>query len=309
MSKSDTVDQALPLNAVRVFVEAARQLNFSRAGRVLGMSQGGVSRHVATLERYFGQALFARTGTSVRLTDAGRLYFDTVQEALSTIELATRQMVQSQAGARRLIVRTSLPTFAMATLIPALPHFRPAAPVSVDLVTSLSPPGPGDNYDVLVSRDLSIGSAEHWLLAAENLVCVAAPARCREFAAQPIARWQFLVAQSRPDVLAAWSNQQGIQAAGIHVSASFDHYFLAIAAAIGGMGHLVVPELLVAEPLRQGHLVRAAAAAVRGNGSYSAYINPRSALPEAGREFCRWLKGWLRDAAGNAAEGPSAQGQ
>ena len=52
--------QSLPLNAVRVFVEAARQLNFSRAGRVLGMSQGGVSRHVATLERFFGHALFVR---------------------------------------------------------------------------------------------------------------------------------------------------------------------------------------------------------------------------------------------------------
>jgi LysR family transcriptional regulator, glycine cleavage system transcriptional activator len=302
MSKTDgLVTLALPLNAVRVFVEAARQLNFSRAGRVLGMTQGGVSRHVATLERYFGQPLFARSGTSVRLTDAGRLYFDTVQEALSTIELATRQLAQSKAGTR-LIVRTSLPTFAMTTLIPALPGFRPAAPVAVDLVTSLSPPGPGDNYDVLVTRDLAVAGAEHWLLAAENLVCVASPARCREFANRPISQWQFLAAQSRPDVLAAWSAQLGLQAAGIQVSASFDHYFLAIAAATGGMGHLVVPELLVAEPLRRGHLLRASPASVRGDASYSAYINPRSKAPETGRAFCRWLKGWLRQ----AAEGPAA---
>lgn len=296
MSKSDEINpQALPLNAVRVFVEAARQLNFSRAGRVLGMSQGGVSRHVATLERYFGQPLFARSGTSVRLTDAGRLYFDTVQEALSTIELATRQLAQSQAGAR-LIVRTSLPTFAMTTLIPALPGFQPAAPVAVDLVTSLSPPGPADSYDALITRDLAVAGAEHWLLAAENLVCVASPARCREFANQPVSQWQFLAAQSRPDVLAAWSAQAGLQAAAIQVSASFDHYFLAIAAATGGMGHLVVPELLVAEPLRQGHLLRATPAVVRGDASYSAYINPRSTVPETGRAFCRWLKGRLREA-------------
>lgn len=305
MSKSDDSNlQALPLNAVRVFVEAARQLNFSRAGRVLGMSQGGVSRHVATLERYFGQPLFARSGTSVRLTDAGRLYFDTVQEALSTIELATRQLAQSQAGAR-LIVRTSLPTFAMTTLIPALPGFQPAAPVAVDLVTSLSPPGPADSYDVLITRDLAVASAEHWLLAAENLVCVASPARCREFANRPVSQWQFLAAQSRPDVLAAWSAQLGLQAAGIQVSASFDHYFLAIAAATGGMGHLVVPELLVAEPLRRGHLLRAAPDAVRGDASYSAYINPRSTVPETGRAFCRWLKGWLREAP--EGESPALQ--
>lgn len=302
MSKTDDSPlQALPLNAVRVFVEAARQLNFSRAGRVLGMSQGGVSRHVATLERYFGQPLFARSGTSVRLTDAGRLYFDTVQEALSTIELATRQLAQSQAGAR-LIVRTSLPTFAMTTLIPALPGFQPAAPVAVDLVTSLSPPGPGDSYDVLVTRDLAVAGAEHWLLAAENIVCVASPARCREFADQPVSQWQFLAAQSRPDVLAAWSAQLGVQAAGIHVSASFDHYFLAIAAATGGMGHLVVPELLVAEPLRRGHLLQASPVVVRGDASYSAYINPLSTAPETARVFCRWLKGWFRQ----AQDGPPA---
>jgi DNA-binding transcriptional LysR family regulator len=301
MSKTDGPSiQALPLNAVRVFVEAARQLNFSRAGRVLGMSQGGVSRHIATLERYFGQALFARSGPSVSLTDAGRLYFDTVQEALSTIELATRQMAQGQASSHRLIVRTSLPTFAMTALIPALPDFQPPGPMAVDLVTSLSPPGPGDGYDVLITRDLAVTGAEHWLLAAENLVCVAAPARCREFASEPVGRWQFLAAQSRPDVLAAWCNQLGLQTAGIQVSASFDHYFLAIAAAIGGMGHLVVPELLVAEPLRQGHLVRAATAAVRGDASYSAYINPRSTAPEASRMFCRWLKGWFRQAPESA---------
>jgi len=297
MSKTDDSNpQSLPLNAVRVFVEAARQLNFSRAGRVLGMSQGGVSRHVATLERYFGQPLFARSGTSVRLTDAGRLYFDTVQEALSTIELATRQLAQSQAGTRRLMVRTSLPTFAMTTLIPALPGFQPEVPVAVDLVTSLSPPGPGDSYDVLITRDLAVAGAEHWLLAAENLVCVAAPARCREFASRPVSQWQFLAAQSRPDVLVAWSAQLGLQAGSVQVSASFDHYFLAIAAATGGMGHLVVPEVLVAEPLRRGHLLRASPAAVRGDASYSAYINPRSTSPETGRVFCRWLKGWLREA-------------
>lgn len=294
---------ALPLNAVRVFAEAARQLNFSRAGRVLGMSQGGVSRHVATLERFFGKALFVREGTSVTLTDAGRLYFDTVHEALATLELATRHMAHGPASSR-LVVRTSLPTFAMATLIPALPHFQPAHAVPVDVVTSLSAPGPGDSYDVLISRDLAIGNAEQWLLAAETLICVAAPARRLQSASQPIGRWEFLAARSRPDVLPAWSNQLGLEPSSLRVSANFDHYFLAIPAAIGGMGHLVVPELLVAQALRQGQLERAAPAAVRGGASYSAYINPRSTLPQAGRVFCRWLKAWLRDSAASPAKNP-----
>ena len=298
MSKLDnktTKNQPPPLNAIRVFVEAARLANFSRAAGVLGMTQGGVSRHVATLERFLGQALFLRTGKAVELTDAGRLYFEAVQEPVSSIEMVTRQMAQRPSQTRRLVVRTSLPTFAMTTLIPALPQFRPDPPMSVDLVTSLSPPSPGDVYDVLISRDLALGNTEQWLLSTENWVCVASPAVVTAFAVQPIANWSFLAAQSRPDVLSTWAQQQGLQPSQIHVQASFDHYFLAIPAAISGMGHLVAPEVLVAEPLGQGLLVRALPDAVRGDASYCAYINPRSAVPDAGRVFCRWLKAWLRE--------------
>ena len=81
MSNTDTGAKAvIPLNSIRVFVEAARQLSFSRAALTLGMTQGGVSHHVSSLEKYFGLRLFVRSGASVTLTDAGRLYFDTVQE-------------------------------------------------------------------------------------------------------------------------------------------------------------------------------------------------------------------------------------
>lgn len=298
MSKphDDPPSRPLPLNAIRVFTEAARQLNFSRAGRVLGMTQGGVSRHVATLESFLGLRLFVRTGTAVALTDPGRLYFDAVHEALSTIELATRQWAHGHSEAGRLVVRTSLPTFAMTTLIPALSDFRRIAPVSVDVVTSLTPPAPGDAYDVLVSRDLSVGSAEHWLLGREEFVCVATPARCAEFDPQPVRHWPFLSAQSRPDALADWCRAQGLPARKLQVVAAFAHYFLAIPAAVAGLGHLVVPRLLVADPLRQGLLQEAAAEPVPTRAEYNAYLNPHCAAPAAGRLFCRWLKGWLRAA-------------
>ncbi len=284
---------ALPLNSIRVFVEAARHLSFSRAALALGMTQGGVSHHVTSLEKYLGHRLFVRSGSMVDLTDSGRLYFDTVQDAFSTIELSTRQLTQRSADSGRLVVRTSLPTFAMTVLIPALPLFCPVPAVSVDVVTSLSPPVNGDVYDVLITRDLVIADDEHWLLATETLVCVASPSLHREFAGRAIGDWPFLVARSRPDALAAWSNQQKIDTRAIRVSATFEHYFLALSAALGGMGFLVIPQLLVLEPLRQGHLVEAGTPEVRGDASYKAYVNPQTHVPEAARAFCRWLKGNL----------------
>ena len=297
MSKADGENgrKALPLNAIRVFVEAARQLGFGRAAQTLGMSQGGVSHHIAALERYFGRRLFIRSGSSVSLSDFGRLYFDTVQEALSTIELATRQLRQGNGDSGHLLVRTSLPTFAMQVLIPALSRFHPTPSVAVDVVTSLSPPAPDDVYDVLVTRDLVPDDDGHWLLANEQLVCVAAPALLADYSAQPIASWPFLATRSRPDALSEWANRQGIEANDIHVVATFDHYFLALPAAIGGQGFLTVPRLLVADALRQGNLLSAPTPTVRGSASYKAYINPQTRATQAARAFCRWLKSELRE--------------
>ncbi|MBI3525780.1 MAG: LysR family transcriptional regulator [Betaproteobacteria bacterium] len=296
MSKADggTAKAVLPLNSIRVFIEAARQLSFSRAALALGMTQSGVSHHVSSLENFLGQQLFVRSGSSVDLTDVGRLYFDTVQEAISTIELSTRQFAQRPENSGRLVVRTSLPTFAMTVLIPALPRFCPMPPVSVDVVTSLSPPAISDVYDVLITRDLVIDGGENWLLGTEVLVCVAAPSVHRQFAGKPIGAWPFLAAKSRLDTLPAWVNQQAIESHNIHVAATFDHYFLALPAAISGMGYLVIPHLLVIEPLRQGHLVEVDTPTVRSTASYMVYINPHSPVPEAAKTFCRWLKGQLR---------------
>jgi DNA-binding transcriptional LysR family regulator len=295
MSNTDTGAKAvIPLNSIRVFVEAARQLSFSRAALTLGMTQGGVSHHVSSLEKYFGLRLFVRSGASVALTDAGRLYFDTVQESVSTIELATRQFKQRPFNPGRLVVRTSLPTFAMTVLIPALPHFCSAPSLSVDVVTSLSPPLAGDVYDVLITRDIVIDDEAHWLLATEALVCVAAPALVKAYRDKPIDAWPFLATRTRPDVLSDWINSQASESRDIHVAAAFEHYFLAIPAAISGMGFLVIPRLLILDPLQHGLLQEVAAAAVRSAESYKAYINPESPVPETARAFCRWLKGQLR---------------
>lgn len=290
MSITDTRRSALPLNAIRVFVEAARCLSFSQAARTLRMTQSGVSHHVAALEKYLGHRLFARRGGPLALTDAGRLYFDTVREAVATLELATHQFAPP-AGESRLVVRTSLPSFAQAVLIPALPRFFAGHAVAVDVVTSLSPPSTGDIYDILISRDLAIGNDDaHWKLADEELTCVAAPALLREHAGRPVTDWPFIAARSRPDTLAAWANRQAVDARAIRIIAAFEHYFLAIPAAVAGIGFLVVPRLLAAGALGSGQLGETDLPTLRGNASYKAFINPQSPAQETATAFCRWLK-------------------
>lgn len=282
--------EQVPLNAVRVFVEAARWGSFKRTAQHLGLTQSGVSRHVATLEAWLGQPLFRRGGAGLSLSDAGRLYFDTLQDAMATIELTSQQLRSRTAGPSVLRVRTSLPSLAMAVLIPALSRFQEAHQVSVELTTSLAMPQADDAFDVLVTRDLNLGQAEQWHLAHEELVAVATPAQERRWQQIPIPGWPLLVARSRPDVLAQWARQQGTGAGALHIQAGFDHYFLAIAAALSGAGVLVAPSFLVASHLQQGLLAELPLERVRGEGSYQAFIHPRCTQPDQARAFCRWIK-------------------
>ena len=285
--------EQVPLNALRVFVEAARWGSFKRTGQHLGLTQSGVSRHVATLEAWLGQPLFRRGGAGLSLTDAGRLYFDTVQDAMATIELTSQQLRSRTTGPSVLQVRTSLPSLAMAVLIPALSRFQEAHQVAVELTTSLAMPQADDTFDVLVTRDLNLGHAEQWHLAHEELVAVATPEQQRRWQHRPMQAWPLLVARSRPDVLAQWSRQQGTGAGALQIQAGFDHYFLAIAAALSGAGVLVAPSFLVASHLHQGLLAELPLERVRGEGSYLAFIHPRSTQPDPARAFCRWIKAEL----------------
>lgn len=279
----------LPLNAIRAFVEAARRRSFSDAARALAVTQGAVSRHIASLEDHLGAKLFDRSGGAARLTDAGRQYFETIDEAWATIETATSQSIRRAAPGGRLVVRTSLPTFALTMLLPHLAQFEAKSPVKVEVVTSLSEPEAEDEFDVLLSRDLEIASADRWEIARETLVCVASPGRARDAARKPPAEWTWIAARSRTDVLPAWAKRAGLRA--VKPSVSYDHYYLAIAAAIGGLGHLVVPRLLIASHLEQGVLAVASPLEVEGEARYWAFLSPASKVPGPATEFCRWLKG------------------
>ena len=280
----------LPLNSIRAFVEAARHRSFSHAAKGLDVTQGAVSRHVAALEKHLGAKLFERAGGAVALTDAGRQYFETIDEAWSTIEMATSQSTRHAAQGDRLLVRTSLPTFTLITLVPHLAEFESKSPVKVELVTSLSEPAADDEFDVLLSRDLSLASTDRWEIARETLVCVASPARVKESRGRHPREWTLLSSRSRPDVLATWAKHAGLRPREVK-SVPYDHYFLAIAAAIGGLGHLVVPKLLVARHLEDGVLALASAQEIEGDARYWAFLSPSSRVPGPATEFCRWLKG------------------
>ena len=59
------------LQALACFDAAARHESYTRAAQELALTQSAVSRQIAALEGYLGQALFRRTRHGVALTERG----------------------------------------------------------------------------------------------------------------------------------------------------------------------------------------------------------------------------------------------
>jgi DNA-binding transcriptional LysR family regulator len=77
-----------PLYALRAFESAARMGSFSKAAARLSVTPGAVSRHIRTLEQWFGCELFVRKGPKVEITQAGRRLAAQLEEGFSHLERA-----------------------------------------------------------------------------------------------------------------------------------------------------------------------------------------------------------------------------
>ena len=78
----------IDLNRVRLFVRVAEAGSFTGAARLSGLPTSSVSRAVAALERELAVRLIQRTTRRLQLTEAGRVYYESVSCALSGMDYA-----------------------------------------------------------------------------------------------------------------------------------------------------------------------------------------------------------------------------
>lgn len=82
----------LPLNALRAFDAAARNLSFKQAAEDLAVTPAAISQQIRHLEEVIGRDLFVRSNRSLKLTEWGEAAKDEVAEAFASLELATSTM-------------------------------------------------------------------------------------------------------------------------------------------------------------------------------------------------------------------------
>jgi DNA-binding transcriptional LysR family regulator len=113
----------MDLNTLAIFVAVVRKQSFTAVARDREVDPTTISRAIAGLERALDLRLFQRTTRSVRLTEAGMIYYEHVEplvDALQNARLAAADVHAQPHGLLRIACPVS---FAQLNLVPLLPAF------------------------------------------------------------------------------------------------------------------------------------------------------------------------------------------
>ena len=283
-----------PLNALKAFAVAASEASFTRAGEVLHVTQGAISRQVKQLEVALGVPLFVRTHQKVELTPAGRDLAETLQRLFAEMEVAVG--VASGLKRRQMLSVNVPPTFATRWLAPRLSDFSglyPHIDVSVtteriltmrearglDCMVAFGPEAwPGVFcIPVLKERHIMASSPKLWTRGAPPAPGTSTLLHVLD-AGQRLPVWEQWIAKHGPNNLDA---KPGL---------NFSTLDQAVNAAISGAGIVIVDEAMVVKELQSGELLRHNALHVDGpNGYWLVMPDHKAVVAEHVDAFKRWV--------------------
>lgn len=295
---------AMPLDLLRVFESAGRQLSFTAAALELGTTQPAVSQQIKRLERQLGARLFDRVYRGIELTEAGRVLLEHVQAGLAAIEEGI-EAVTARPQHEVLQVATDF-AFAAYWLMPRLPRFHQLHPeIDVSLVTS-------DRGLNLLRSDIDVAVAfgdgrfkhgEAQLLFIEEVCPIASPRllQGRRLPLAPSALTDFPLLHLKPETRSRWFDWSGLfRALGIAQAPApgllrFDNYTLLIQAALAGQGVAIGWRHLVDDLLEQGLLCPLLTERVRSSYGYYLVLPERKRRQRLTQRFVDWLQAELAE--------------
>ena len=235
--------RSFPLNAVETFIVTARHLNLTHAARELCLTQGAVSRKIASLESWFGFPLFERHARGLRLSSQGSALLPELQSAFEHL-----LNVAEQARTHQTVIRLKAPTCAMRWLVPRLLQVEREQPeLQIALTTT-------------TDHNVSAGD----LLFEEALTPVMSPVR----AGSALETLTFLHPTRDKTDWTLWLAKQPGPPPAMLKNQHFETMDLAITAAIQGLGIAIADETLVEEDVRAGRLMRPFDTSIKTGASY-----------------------------------------
>lgn len=252
--------RSFPLNAVDAFLKTARHLNLTHAAKELCLTQGAVSRKIASLETWFGFSLFERHARGLRLSPQGSALLPELQSAFE--HLLT---VAEQARAQQTVVRLKAPTCAMRWLIPRLLQVereQPELQIALTTTTDHNVNFKTESYDAAIVFGTHMSAGD--LLFEEALTPVLSPLR----AGAELESLTFLHPTRDKTDWSLWLAKQALSPKAMLKNQHFDTMDLAITAAIQGLGIAIADETLVEEDIRAGRLTRPFETSIKTGASY-----------------------------------------
>jgi LysR family glycine cleavage system transcriptional activator len=249
------------LNGLRAFEAAARHLSFTRAAAELNVTQTAISHQIRRLEEQLGIRLFVRRNRTLLLTAEAKGYLPAVRTAFDDLRRATERLRRpDRDGLLTVSTTASLAAKWLVTRVAAFQDAHPSIEVRITTSTHLVD-FRREEVDVAVryGRGTWPGLRASWLMA-EDIFPVCSPALLS--AARPLRRPEDLAyhtllhaSVSRED----W--QLWLTAAGLPVALaqrrglSFDQSFMALQAAMDGLGVALGRTRLVEADIASGRLV------------------------------------------------------
>ena len=249
------------LNGLRAFEAAARHLSFTRAAEELNVTQTAVSHLIRRLEEHLGIPLFVRGNRALELTREAVSYLPAVRGAFEDLHAATARLRRAERdGVLTVSTTASLAAKWLVTRVAAFQDANPGIEVRITTSSHLVD-FQRDDVDIAVryGRGNWPGLRTDWLMA-EDMFPVCSPSLLMGVpplrAPEDLEHHTLLHATvSRED----W--QLWLTAAGLPVSLatrrglSFDQSFMAIQAAVEGLGVALGRTRFVEADIAGGRLV------------------------------------------------------
>ena len=281
------------LHALRVFEAVARLRNFTGAAHELHLTQSAVSHQIRKLEQFFSTPLIIRDKRLMSLTPEGTELYIATQEALNIVSEATGRIV-----ARRNQIRVkALPSIGARWLMPRLGDFYTRFPgVEVRLTTMWddAPTYRHDQYDFCIQfgpGDIPDENVDQ--LHEEWLTVVCAPSLLHgehEISAALLEKFTLIHPTGNYDDWQCWLRlASGHEFRMTGPEQLVDTDYLAIEAALCGIGIAVIDPIFIKQELRAGRLVEPFRKRVKTGRGYYLVSRRCPPLAEHHQRFRDWL--------------------
>lgn len=288
-----------PLKAIKVFEAVARLSSFTKAAQELCVSPAAVSQQVKIMEDFFSIQLIDRSQKQLRLTAAGKAYYPLVNEGFERLSEASHSLITFKSPNHLKI--SSMPSIASKWLAPnlfkwcdkypeiethVLAQYREVDFLNEDIDFRVCY-GAGNYQDACVHElfvDRLHPVCSPSLMRGENPLTT--PMNLKHHTLLHVC-WED--ERTHEPGWPEWLEAAGVEGVDTEKGHTFNVFSLAVEAALDGRGILLGQEMLVADDLAAGRLVKPFELSLPLPEAYYVIYPKQDVYKAYSEDFLKWL--------------------